>query len=75
MKDKLMPVVVMLIGAAVIFFAGVQHGSNIKVLDMVDVYDAGKKEALRISPRPSMELEMTCVNIWAGKVAPPAVLQ
>jgi len=64
-----------LIGLALSFVAGVQHGSNIKTLDMVEIYDTGKKEALKISPRPSLELEMTCANIWAGRVAAPEVLK
>lgn len=75
MKDKILPAVGLILGAAIWFFIGVQYGSNIKVLDMVEVYDAGKKDALKVSPRPSLELEMTCVNIWAGKVAVPEVMK
>jgi hypothetical protein len=69
-------------GVLAVFFAGFVmfslgsiHGSNIKAIDMVEIYDAGRKEALKVSPRPSLELEMTCANIWAGKVAPPEVLR
>ena len=75
MKDKVLPAVGLILGAAIWFFIGVQHGSSIKALDMVEIFEAGKKEALKISPRPSMELELTCANIWAGKVAPPEVLK
>jgi hypothetical protein len=75
MKDKIIPAVGLTLGALVWFFIGVQYGSNIKALDMVEIYDAGKKDALKVSPRPSLELEMTCANIWAGKVAPPEVLK
>jgi hypothetical protein len=75
MKDKIFPAVGLVLGAILFFLIGTHHGSNIKVLDMVEVYDAGKKDALKTSPRPSLELEMTCVNIWAGKVAPPEVLK
>jgi hypothetical protein len=75
MKDKIIPAVGMVILAVTIFFIGVQHGSNVKAIDMVEIYNAGKKEALKVSPRPSLELEMTCVNIWAGKVASPEVLK
>ena len=75
MKDKILPAVGLILGAAIWFLIGVQYGSDIKALDMVEIYDAGKKEALKVSPRPSLELEMTCANIWAGKVAPPEVLK
>ena len=74
MNQKLL-IAGILIGLALSFVAGVQHGSNIKTLDMVEIYDTGKKEALKISPRPSLELEMTCANIWAGRVAAPEVLK
>jgi hypothetical protein len=75
MKDKIIPATGILVLAATIFLIGVQHGSSIKALDMVEIFEAGKKEALKVSPRPSLELEMTCANIWAGKVAPPEVLK
>jgi len=75
MKDKIIPAVGILILAATIFFMGVLHGSSIKALDMVEIYDAGKKDALKVSPRPSLELELTCANVWAGKVNPPEVLK
>lgn len=64
-----------ILGTLFAFFMGVQHGSYVKTTEMVEVYDAGKKEALKISPRPSLELEMTCANIWAGRVAAPEVLK
>jgi len=75
MKDKILPAVGLILGALIWFLIGVQYGSDIKALDMVEIFEAGKKEALKISPRPSMELELTCANIWAGKVAPPEVLK
>lgn len=75
MKDKVLPAVGLILGAAIWFFIGMQHGSSVKALDMVEIFEAGKKEALKISPRPSMELELTCANIWAGKVAPPEALK
>ena len=75
MKDKVIPAVGLILGAAIWFFIGVQYGSDIKALDMVEIFEAGKKEALRVSPRPSLELELTCANVWAGKVAPPEVLK
>ena len=75
MKDKVFPAVGLILGAAIWFFIGAQYGSDIKALDMVEIFEAGKKEALRVSPRPSLELELTCANVWAGKVAPPEVLK
>ena len=75
MKDKIIPAVGLILGALIWFLIGVQYGSDIKALDMVEIFEAGKKEALKVSPRPSLELEMTCANIWAGKVAPPEVLK
>ena len=75
MKDKILPAVGLILGAAIWFFIGMQHGSSIKALDMVEIFEAGKKEALKVSPRPSIELEMTCANIWAGRVPPPEVLK
>ena len=75
MKDKIIPAVGLILGALIWFLIGVQYGSDIKALDMVEIFEAGKKEALRVSPRPSLELEMTCANVWAGKVAPPEVLK
>ena len=75
MKDKVLPAVGLILGAAIWFFIGMQHGSSVKALDMVEIFEAGKKEALKVSPRPSLELELTCANVWAGKVAPPEVLK
>jgi len=75
MKDKLIPAVGLILGALIWFLIGVQYGSDIKALDMVEIFEAGKKEALRVSPRPSLELELTCANVWAGKVAPPEVFK
>ena len=75
MKDKILPAVGLILGAAIWFLIGVQYGSDIKALDMVEIFEAGKKEALKVSPRPSLELELTCANVWAGKVAPPEVFK
>jgi hypothetical protein len=58
-----------------VFYIGAAHGANLKIHDLIEAYDSGKKEALRVSPRPSLELELTCANIWAGKVNPPEVLK
>ena len=75
MKDKIILATGMVVLAVTIFFIGVLHGSSIKAIDMVEIFEAGKKEALKVSPRPSLELEMTCANVWAGKVALPEVLK
>ena len=78
MKDRIILATVasgMVILVAAIFFIGVHHGSRVKAMDMVEIFEAGKKEALRISPRPSLELEITCANVWAGKVTPPEILK
>lgn len=75
MKDKIIPAVGLILGAMVWFFIGAHYGSSIKTTDMVDLYERGKEEALKISPRPSIELELTCANIWAGRAAAPRVLQ
>ena len=75
MKDKIIPAVGLILGALIWFLIGVQYGSDIKALDMVEIFEAGKKEALKVSPRPSLELELTCANVWAGRVAPPEVLK
>lgn len=74
-SDNLLGVLAVFFAGFVMFELGKTHGASIKTLDMVEIYDAGKKEALRVSPRPSLELEMTCANIWAGRVAPPEVLK
>ena len=75
MKDKIIPAVSLVVGAVLFFLIGAQHGSSVKALDMVEIFEAGKKEALKVSPRPSLELELTCANVWAGKVNPPEVLK
>jgi len=78
MKDRIILATVvsgMMILVAAIFFIGVHHGSRVKAMDMVEIFEAGKKEALRVSPRPSLELELTCANVWAGRAAPPEVLK
>jgi len=33
---------------------------------VIEAYNAGLKDALRTNP-PSMDLEQTCVNMWADK--------
>jgi hypothetical protein len=34
--------------------------------DIVQSYNLGLKDALRVNP-PSLDLEQTCVNMWANK--------
>jgi hypothetical protein len=74
-SENLLGVLAVVFAGFVMFELGKTHGASVKTLDMVEIYDAGKKEALKTSPRPSLELEMTCANIWAGKVALPEVLK
>lgn len=54
---------------------GLYHGSRAKAEDLIATYEQGKKDALRLSPRPSMDLEMACVAIWANKVPVPEALR
>lgn len=41
---------------------------------VVAAHAQGRHEALSTTP-PSMELEITCANIWANKVAVPRALE
>lgn len=75
MSEKIMGVLAVFCAGFIMFKLGSIHGSSIKTVDMIQIYDQGMKEALKTSPRPSLELEMTCANIWAGRVAPPEVLR
>lgn len=54
---------------------GMYHGSRLKGQELINTYEQGKKDALRMSPRPSMDLEMACVAIWANKVPTPEALK
>jgi len=74
LRDVYIGVAIFLV-SMLIFYIGVAHGSSIKTLDLMEVYEAGKKDALRVSPRPSLELELTCANVWANKIPPPEVLK
>jgi hypothetical protein len=74
-SDNLLGVLAVFFAGFVMFQLGKIHGASVKTLDMVEIFEAGRKDALRVSPRPSLELEMTCANVWAGKVAPPEVFK
>lgn len=37
---------------------------------LIVAYDQGKRDALRLNP-VSMDLEMTCLNLWANKQPTP----
>lgn len=54
---------------------GMYHGSRVKAEDLIATYEQGQKDALKLSPRPSMDLEMACVAIWANKVPVPEALK
>ena len=75
MSEKIVSALAIICVGASAFALGVMHGSSVKPLEMLEIYDQGVKEALKTSPRPSLELEMTCANIWAGKVALPEALR
>lgn len=54
---------------------GIYHGSRVKAEDLIATYEQGQKDALKLSPRPSMDLEMACIAIWANKVPVPEALK
>lgn len=53
---------------------GAHFATTANMYEMLEVYEQGKKDALKTSP-PSMDLEMTCVRIWANKTPPPEALK
>lgn len=73
-RDVVITLVVVML-TAVVFYIGTVHGSRTQALSFVEVYEKGKKEALRLSPRPSMDLEMACIAIWSNKVPVPEALK
>jgi hypothetical protein len=73
-RDVIITLVVVA-GTMLAFYIGMVHGSRTQAQAFVEVYERGKKEALRLSPRPSMDLEMACIAIWANKVPVPEALQ
>jgi hypothetical protein len=73
-RDVVITLVVVAL-TAVVFYIGTVHGSRPTAQAFVEVYERGKKDALRMSPRPSMDLEMACIAIWANKVPVPEALQ
>ena len=73
-RDVAITLVVVVLTAAV-FYIGMVHGSQTTAQAFVEIYEKGKKDALRLSPRPSLELEMACVAIWANNVPVPEALK
>jgi hypothetical protein len=73
-RDVVITLVVVALTAAV-FYIGTVHGSRTTAQAFVEVYERGKKDALRMSPRPSLDLEMACIAIWANKVPVPEALK
>jgi len=69
-RDVAITLVVVVLTAAV-FYIGMVHGSQTTAQAFVEIYEKGKKDALRLSPSPSMDLEMACIAIWANKVPVP----
>jgi hypothetical protein len=66
---------VVVTGTLLAFYIGMAYGSRTQAQAFVEVYERGKKDALRMSPRPSMDLEMACIAIWANKVPVPEALK
>jgi hypothetical protein len=62
-------------GTLLAFYIGMAYGSRTQAQELIETYERGKKEALRLSPRPSMDLEMACIAIWANKVPVPEALK
>ena len=57
--------------SAFILYVGFAYGSRAKAQELIQVYEQGKRDALRVSPAPSMDLEMVCLSIWADAVPVP----
>jgi hypothetical protein len=66
---------VVVAGTMLAFYIGMAYGSRTTAQAFVEVYERGKKDALRMSPRPSMDLEMACIAIWANNVPVPEALK
>ena len=73
-RDVIITLVVVT-GTLLAFYIGMAYGSRTQAQEIIETYEKGKKDALRLSPRPSMELEMACIAIWANKVPVPEALQ
>jgi hypothetical protein len=73
-RDVIITLVVVT-GTLLAFYIGMAYGSRTQAQDLITTYEQGKKDALRLSPRPSLELEMACIAIWANKVPVPEALQ
>lgn len=57
--------------SAFVLYIGFAYGSRVKAHELIQTYELGKKDALRVSPAPSMDLEMVCLSIWANAVPAP----
>lgn len=57
--------------STIILYVGFAHGSRAKAQEFIQAYELGKKDALRLSPAPSMELEMVCLSLWANTLPVP----
>jgi len=73
-RDVIITLVVVA-GTLLAFYIGMAYGSRTQAQDLIKVYEQGGKDALRLSPRPSLELEMACIAIWANKVPVPEALK
>jgi hypothetical protein len=73
-RDVIITLVV-ITGTLLAFYIGMAYGSRTQAQELIETYERGKKEALRLSPRPSMDLEMACIAIWSNKVPVPEALK
>lgn len=73
-KQFLYPIAVGVITGGLMGLIGSHYATTANMYEMLEVYDQGKKDALKTNP-PSMDLEITCANIWAGRVPPPDALK
>ena len=73
-RDVIITLVVVT-GTLLAFYIGMAYGSRTQAQEIIETYEKGKKDALRLSPRPSLELEMACIAIWANKVPVPEALK
>jgi len=69
-KQFLYPIAAGVITGGLMGLIGSHYATTANMHEMLEVYEQGKKDALKTNP-PSMELELTCVRVWANKIPPP----
>jgi hypothetical protein len=73
-KQFLYPIATGVIAGGLMGLIGSHYATTANMYEMLEVYEQGKKDALKTNP-PSMELELTCVRVWANKIPPPDALK